>query len=40
MGEVFRNPEHVRAWKAARHRSAGEEAGWDGFLAGYGVAVD
>src|ERR671911_2152378 len=37
LGEVFRNPEHVRVWEAARR---GEEVDWEGFLAGYGVAVD
>jgi hypothetical protein len=37
LGEVFRNPEHVRVWEAA---NAGEEVDWEGFLAGYEVAVD
>ena len=37
LDEVFRNPEHVRVWEAA---DAGEEVDWEGFLAGYGVAVD
>ena len=37
LGEVFRNPEHVGFWEAARR---GEEVDWEGFLAGYGVAVD
>ena len=39
LGEVFRNPEHVRVWEAASG-PAGEEVDWDGFLAGYEVAVD
>jgi hypothetical protein len=38
LSEVFRNPDHVRVWEAARG-SAGE-VDWEGFLAGYGVAVD
>ncbi len=38
LGEVFRNPGHVRVWEAAR--LAGEEVDWEAFLAGYGVAVD
>jgi Sulfotransferase domain len=37
LGEVFRNPEHVRVWEAA---DAGGEVDWEGFLEGYGVAVD
>ena len=37
LDEVFRNPEHVRVREAA---DAGEEVDWEGFLAGYGVAVD
>ena len=40
LGEVFRNPEHVRVWEAAADPAAGEEVDWEGFLAGYGVAVD
>ena len=39
LGEVFRNPEHARVWEAARG-PAGEKVDWEGFLAGYGVAVD
>ena len=39
LGEVFRNPEHVRVWEAASG-SAGEVVDWEGFLAGYGVTVD
>jgi hypothetical protein len=39
LGEVFRNPEHVRVWEAASD-PAGEEMDWEGFLAGYGAAVD
>jgi len=38
LGEVFANPEHVRVWEAAR--GAGGEVDWEGFLAGYQVAVD
>jgi len=38
LSEVFRNPEHVRVWEAAR--CDGEGVDWEGFLAGYGVAVD
>src|SRR5215210_5875583 len=37
LSEVFRNPKHVGFWEAARR---GEEVEWEGFLAGYGVAVD
>jgi Sulfotransferase domain len=39
LGEVFRNPEHVRVWEAASDPT-GEGVDWEGFLAGYGVAVD
>ena len=39
LSEVFRNPEHVGFWEAASS-PAGEEVDWEGFLAGYGVAVD
>src|ERR687893_3079098 len=39
LSEVFRNPEHVRVWEAAG-RPAREVPDWEGFLAGYGVAVD
>src|SRR5829696_2257851 len=39
LGEVFRNPDHVRVWEAASG-PAGEEVDWEGFLAGFGVAVD
>jgi hypothetical protein len=38
LGEVFRNPEHIRVWEAAA--DAGEGVDWEGFLAGYEVAVD
>jgi hypothetical protein len=34
LGEVFRNPEHVRVWEAASG-PAGEGVDWEGFLAGY-----
>ena len=40
LSEVFRNPWHVGFWEAARRGPAGEEVDWEGFLAGYGVAVD
>ena len=39
LSEVFRNPEHAKIWGAARD-PAGEGVDWEGFLAGYGVAVD
>ena len=39
LSEVFRNPEHVRVWEVASGPAA-EEVDWQGFLAGYGVAVD
>ena len=39
LGEVFRNPEHVRVWETASGPS-GEGVDWEAFLAGYGVAVD
>ena len=38
LGEVFRNPEHVRVWQAAD--DDGGKVDWEGFLAGYGVAMD
>lgn len=37
MTEVFTHPEHVGFWEAARR---GERVDWEGFFAGYGVAVD
>ncbi|HEX5848180.1 MAG TPA: sulfotransferase [Rubrobacter sp.] len=37
LGEVFANPEHVARWETARR---GGEVDWEGFLAGYEVAVD
>ncbi|HKH09518.1 MAG TPA: sulfotransferase [Rubrobacter sp.] len=37
LTEVFRHPEHVAFWEAAR---GGERVDWEGFLSGYGVAVD
>ncbi|CAN5891891.1 sulfotransferase family protein [soil metagenome] len=40
LSEVFRNPEHVGFWEAARRGRGGEKVDWEGFLAGYGVAVD
>jgi len=39
LSEVFENPEHVAFWEAAG-RPIREEPDWEGFLAGYGVAVD
>jgi hypothetical protein len=39
LSEVFRNPEQVKFWEAARG-SAREKVDWKGFLAGYEVAVD
>ena len=39
LSEIFRNPEHVGFWEAAAD-PAGEETDWEGFLTGYGVAVD
>ena len=37
MTEVFTHPGHVGFWEAARR---GERVDWEGFLSGYGVAVD
>ena len=39
LTEVFKNPEHVGFWEAARS-SAGERVDWKEFFAGYEVAVD
>jgi hypothetical protein len=39
LSEVFRNPRHVGFWESASC-SAGEGVNWEGFFAGYGVAVD
>jgi hypothetical protein len=39
LSEVFANPEHVGFWEAAGDPTR-EELDWEGFLAGYGVAVD
>jgi hypothetical protein len=39
LSEVFRNPKHLGFWEAAPS-PAREEVDWEGFLAGYGVAVD
>ena len=39
LGEVFRNPEHVRVWEAASDPTGGK-VDWEGFLADYEVAVD
>ena len=39
LSEVFANPEHVEFWEAAGGL-AGKKVDWEGFLAGYGVAVD
>jgi len=40
LSEVFRNPRHVGFWEAARRDPTGEGVDWEGFLAGYEVAVD
>lgn len=40
LSEVFRNPEHVGVWEAARRGPDGGKVDWEGFLAGYEVAVD
>jgi Sulfotransferase domain len=40
LSEVFANPEHLRFWEAARRGPAGGRVDWEGFLAGYEVAVD
>lgn len=37
LTEVFKNPQHVEVWEAARR---GEEVDWRGFFEGYEVAVD
>ncbi len=37
LDEVFRHPEHVAFWEAARR---GKRVDWEGFFSGYGVAVD
>ena len=37
LSEVFANPEHVGFWEDARR---GDEVDWEGFFAGYEVAVD
>ncbi len=37
LTEVFKHPEHVAFWEAARR---GERVDWEGFFSGYGVAVD
>jgi hypothetical protein len=39
LGEVFRNPKHVGFWEAASD-PVGERVDWEGFFAGYEVAVD
>ncbi|MDQ4126633.1 MAG: sulfotransferase family protein, partial [Actinomycetota bacterium] len=39
LSEVFANPEHVGFWEAAGCPTR-EGLDWEGFLAGYGVAVD
>src|SRR5918911_1747179 len=39
LSEVFANPEHVGFWEAAGCPTR-EEMDWEGFLAGYGAAVD
>lgn len=37
LTEVFRNPDHVHFWEAARR---GDGVDWRDFFSGYGVAVD
>jgi hypothetical protein len=37
LDEVFKHPEQVAFWEAARR---GERVDWEGFFTGYGVAVD
>jgi len=37
LDEVFKHPEQVAFWEAA---CRGERVNWEGFFAGYGVAVD
>ena len=37
LDEVFKHPEQVAFWEAA---CRGERVDWEGFFAGYGVAVD
>jgi Sulfotransferase domain len=37
LDEVFKHPEQVAFWEAARR---GERVDWEGFFAGYGLAVD
>ena len=37
LDEVFKHPEQVAFWEAARR---GERVDWEGFFSGYGVAVD
>src|SRR5918995_2852243 len=39
LSEVFANPEHLGFWEAAGGL-AGEKVDWEGFFAGYEVAVD
>lgn len=37
LTEVFKHPEHVAFWEAARR---GERVDWEAFLAGYEITVD
>lgn len=37
LTEVFRHPEHVGVWEAARR---GERVDWEDFLAGYEITID
>ena len=37
LTEVFKHPEHLAFWEAARR---GERVDWEGFFSGYGLAVD
>src|ERR671910_1325040 len=40
LSEVFANPQHVGFWEEAVGCHIWEKPDWEGFFAGYGVAVD
>jgi hypothetical protein len=40
LSEVFANPQHVGFWEEAVGCHIREKPDWEGFFAGYGVAVD
>ncbi len=40
LSEVFANPQHVGFWEEAVGCHIREKSDWEGFFAGYGVAVD